>query len=614
MTNEDAGALPLPSTFAEAQTILQELSQRDADALWGGLSYAAAEALLGTLAPGFKPVVGGTSAPDSSRAVELESSNETAERVAEPYRVPRLSEATLLKVLETAPDAVVVINRDGVMVLVNAQTEKMFGYPREEMEGRKVELLLPVRNRAGHITDRRRYFKDPYIRAMGQTGVPLFGLHKYGREFPVEISLSPLKNGDEMFVTSTIRDVTERKQFEAERKLREAELAKLEARYRSLVEEIPAVTFVAPFDEALGELYVSPQIVTLLGFTQEEWLNDPVLWHRQLHPEDRERWHQEFARTCATAEPFRSVYRFIARDGRTVWIHGEAKVVRDHTGRPLFLQGVAFDITERKEAESALTQLNQTLNERVAARTEELNRSNAELAKIGYYTAHQIKKPIRRISDIINGPLTSDQPQDSLELRLEQIQRVTRDMDNLVMGLLKYALATDKANKFMRTNCDSLVHEVCDELHSDIVATGTDISYQTLPCVLADRESLKTVFFNLIENAIKYRSLQPLTIEIKAKSQDNAWLFSVSDNGMGIPKHPDLPPEIAGDIDFHQRIFEFGRRQHNKDPLGHEIPGHGIGLSHCQKVIEYHGGRIWVESEAGKGSTFYFTLPTVPHT
>src|SRR5262249_12398174 len=299
-----------------------------------------------------------------------------------------------------------------------------------------------------------------------------------------------------------------------------------------------------------------------------------------------------FARTCATAEPFRSVYRFIARDGRTVWVHGEAKVVRDRNGRPLFLQGVAFDISERKEAEAALTRLNQTLNERVAARTEELKRSNDELAKIGYYTAHQIKKPIRRISDIIKGPLTG-QRHDPLEVRLEQIQRVAGDMDNLVMGLLKYALATDKANKFMRTDCAALVREVCAELRQDIDAYGVLVSFHSLPWVAADRESLKTVFFNLIENAIKYRSLQPLKVQVTAEARGDAWLFSVTENGMGIPKHPpDPPPEIARDIDYHKRIFEFGRRQHNKDLLGNEIPGHGIGLSHCQKVIEYHGGKI----------------------
>jgi PAS domain S-box-containing protein len=614
MPNEDTSALPPPTTFAEAETIFQKLSPSAVDALWAELSEEDAETLLRTLAPGFTPVSERVARsiqalPDNENGSDDGTDGESATRP-----LPHLSEVTLLKVLETAPDSIVVIDKEGTIVLVNAQTEKMFGYQREELVGNKVEMLVPVRNQRGHVAQRRSFFDRPYSRAMGQVGTPLFGLRKDGLEFPVEISLSPLQTDHGLLVTSTIRDVTERKQFEAERRLREAELGRLEARYRSLVEEIPAVTFVAPFDEALGELYVSPQIVNLLGFTQEEWLNDPVLWHRQLHPADRERWHQDFARTCATAEPFRSVYRFIARDGRTVWIHGEAKVVRDSTGRPLFLQGVAFDITDRKEAESALTQLNKTLEERVIARTEELNRSNAELAKIGYYTAHQMKKPISRINNIINGPLKSDQPRDPPEMRLAQIQRVAGDMDNLVMGLLKYALATDKANKFMRTDCDSLVREVCDELRSDIDAAGARVSYHLLPCVLADRESLKTVFFNLIENAIKYRSLQPLKIQITVQSRDNDWLFSVSDNGMGIPKHPDLPPEIVGDIDYHKSIFEFGRRQHSKDPLGHEIQGHGIGLSHCQKVIEYHGGSIWVESEAGKGSTFSFTLPVVAQT
>jgi PAS domain S-box-containing protein len=617
MNVEDTAVRP-PSTHDEAVGILEKLSRPGADACWADLTYEAAEALLKSLVPGFTedplPPTNRDRRAASDLPTRADFNDDLPESLDEPRPLPSLSQATLLAVLETAPDAVVVIDRRGVIVLVNAQTEYLFGYQRNEMQGRKVEMLLPVRNRNEHVAQRRGYFNNPYIRAMGQAGRPLFGLRKDGREFPVEISLSPLTTDHGLLVTSTIRDVSERKRFEAERKAREAELAKLEARYRSLVEEIPAVTFVAPFDEALGELYVSPQIVNLLGFTREEWLTDPVLWHRQLHPEDSERWHREFARTCATGQPFRSVYRFIARDGRTVWVHGEAKVIRDSSGRPLFLQGVAFDITERKEAEAALTQLNRTLNERVAARTEELNRSNAELAKIAYYTAHQIKKPIHRISNIIKGPLTSDQPSDTPEVRLTQIQRIAGDMDILVMGLLKYALATDKANKFMRTDCAALVQEVCDELRRDLEAVGAAVSSHSLPTVLADRESLKTVFFNLIENAIKYRSLQPLQVEATAQSQGDTWLFSVRDNGMGIPKHPDLPPELGGDIDYHLRIFEFGRRQHNKDPLGQEIPGHGIGLSHCQKVIEYHGGRIWVNSEVSKGSTFFFTLPAVPHT
>ena len=132
---------------------------------------------------------------------------------------------------------------------------------------------------------------------------------------------------------------------EADARLRSAEL-----RYRTLIEQIPAVTFMAVLGEGANEIYVSPYIETLLGFTQEEWLEDPFLWYEQLHPDDRELWVREFARGITTGGPFRAECRLIARDGRTVWVRGEARLVKDAQGRPLFLQGVAFDITESKRA------------------------------------------------------------------------------------------------------------------------------------------------------------------------------------------------------------------------------------------------------------------------
>src|SRR6185295_15542361 len=139
-----------------------------------------------------------------------------------------------------------------------------------------------------------------------------------------------------------------------------------EARYRTLVEQIPAVTFMAMLGQGRNEIYISPHIETMLGFTQEEWLGDPFLWYRQMHPDDRELWNAEFARGCRTGGPFRAECRFLARDGRIVWIHGEARLVKDELGRPMFLQGVAFDITETKRAQEVL------LNDAVRkAKTEE---------------------------------------------------------------------------------------------------------------------------------------------------------------------------------------------------------------------------------------------------
>jgi PAS domain S-box-containing protein len=134
----------------------------------------------------------------------------------------------------------------------------------------------------------------------------------------------------------------------------EAKLRAAEVRYRTLVEQIPAVTFMAVLGEGENEVYVSPHIETLLGFTQTEWLENPFLWYSQLHPDDRELWNEEFARGCRTGGPFRAECRFIARAGHVVWVRGEARVVKDDRGRPLFLQGVALDITESKRAEALL--------------------------------------------------------------------------------------------------------------------------------------------------------------------------------------------------------------------------------------------------------------------
>lgn len=128
----------------------------------------------------------------------------------------------------------------------------------------------------------------------------------------------------------------------------------VDARYRTLVEQIPAVVFMAFLDKGIGEAYVSPQIEEILGFTQEEWLNDPVRWYEQIHPDDKDRWSVEAAELFLTGQPLKSLYRVIARDGRVIWFHCEAKMVRDKDGHPWFIHGVAFDISELKRAEAAV--------------------------------------------------------------------------------------------------------------------------------------------------------------------------------------------------------------------------------------------------------------------
>jgi PAS domain S-box-containing protein len=149
--------------------------------------------------------------------------------------------------------------------------------------------------------------------------------------------------------------------------------------YRRLLEQLPVVTFMARLGADSNEIYVSPQIEALLGFSQQEWLDDPVLWYERLHPEDQARWNAEFSHFLVLDEPFRSVYRFIARDGRIVWVHGEVTMVRDANGRPIIVQGIGYDVTELKEAQEGVKRAHDELEQRVQERTAELARANAAL-------------------------------------------------------------------------------------------------------------------------------------------------------------------------------------------------------------------------------------------
>jgi PAS domain S-box-containing protein len=360
-----------------------------------------------------------------------------------------------------------------------------------------------------------------------------------------------------------------------------------EAKYRRLIELLPAVTFMASFDEGLSDLYVSPQIETLLGYTQKEWLEDPVLWYQRLHPDDRARWNMEFARTVAAGEPLKAVYRFTSRDHRTVWIHCEAKIVRDEQNRPSFIHGIGVDVSPIKIAE-----------QRVLEYSRKLEDTNRELEKFAYVASHDLQEPLRSIL-AYSGILTEDCAKElspEASAYLERIVKAGERMKSLIHALLEFSRVGRDDLPFTATDFNESAREALGNLHGAAERSKAEIMVEPLPVVRAIRPYITTLFQNLVGNAIKYASDKPPKIAISGIRSNENWVFSVSDNGPGIaPQHQN-------------RIFEIFQRlqPHSK------IPGTGIGLAICKKVVDLHGGRIWVESEPGKGSTFKFAIPVEP--
>ncbi len=367
---------------------------------------------------------------------------------------------------------------------------------------------------------------------------------------------------------------------EAERKWAEEALLKSEQHYRSLFENmLDGFAYCKmlfddhgrPIDFAYLEVNSAFERLTGLKNVVGKKVTEVIPGIKESYPEVFE----IYGRVALTGMPEKFEIDFKPLEA---WFS-----ISVYSTKREYFVAVFDNITERKRAEEELKK-----------RTEELARSNAELEQFVYIASHYLQEPLRTVSNF--SQLLAKRYKGELDAKADQfigfIVDGAKRMQEMIDDLLEYSRVSTRAKPFEPTNCETVFDQALANVKMAIEESGALVTHDPLPTVMADASQMVQLFQNLLSNAIKFRKEKP-RITVSAVQRGNEWFFSVQDNGIGIA------PE------FMEHIFKMFEREH----ASAEYPGTGVGLAICKKIVERHGGRIWVESEQGKGSTFYFTIP-----
>jgi len=476
-------------------------------------------------------------------------------------------------VVESAPCGMVMVDESGDMVLVNHELEKQFGYSKQEMLGRPIEILVPERFRGRHPEHREAFQHAPTARAMG-AGRDLYGLRKDGSEFPVELALNPIDSLFGLRTLGIVVDISERKRVEQQSRLSEFAVS-----HSSLA------TFWITAGGKVSRVNLAA--CKMMGYSEEELLQMAVTEFNPEYSGDKWtiHWQELKDKHHITLE---SSLRH--KEGHLFPVEVRNNFLT-FEGQEYNVKFVA-DITERKRAE-----------ENNAQQKAELARSNSELEQFAYVASHDLQEPLRMVSSYCG--LLSRRYKGKLDNNADEFINFAVDgatrMRRLIDDLLLYSRVGRHDKAFAPINPTDSIRAAITNLEMAIGEAHAVITCDQLPTVFADPSQLTQIFQNIIGNALKFRGDRDSRIHIAAQCSSESddpsqWVFSVKDNGIGFEQQ------------LEDRVFVIFQRLHTRQ----EYPGNGLGLAITKKIIERHGGRIWVESKLGTGTTFFFTLRGQP--
>jgi PAS domain S-box-containing protein len=512
-------------------------------------------------------MLAGTSNECISFVLDL-TERKDAQAAIDQLRRERSADLTFRGLLESAPDAMVIANRDGAITFVNGQVERLFGYARDEVIGQPIEILIPERHRHSHPAQLAGYFRQPTIRRMG-LGLELFGRRKDGSEFPIEVSLSPVETAAGLLVSSAIRDITERTKAEQQR----AQLA-------AIVD--------ASADAIIGKTLLgivtswNPGARRLFGYAADEIVGSSI---SLLVPAGREDEEASILAALATGETkqFDTIRR--RKDGRIIDVSVTTSPIRNPAGQVIGISKVARDITDRKRSEDALAHAKDAA---VAA--------SSELEAFSYSVAHDLRAPLRGMNGFAS--LLLETYGDKFDAEgvewLNDILLNAKRMADLIDALLSLSRVARSELNSESVDLSSIVHALVARLAADEPARVVELVVHDQVRADLDRRLAGALIENLVRNAWKFTSkLEVARIEFGTCEADGGRAFYVRDNGVGF------------DMAYASRLFSPFQRLH----AATEFPGTGIGLATVQRIIHRHGGRIWAEGAVNGGATFYFSLP-----